>query len=383
MSDRTKWLLFFLFQVFGIMPLMGHAAFAPDSVTLYTPYTRISVPPGQSIDYSIEIINNSKSLQNFGISLSGVPKGWNCVLKFGAWNLNQLAILPGQKQNISLKVDVPQKVNKGTYRFRVVAGGSYSLPLAVTVSEQGTFESEFTAQQANMEGHSKSNFTFNTVVHNRTGEKQQYGLRATAPRGWTVTFKPNYIQATSVEVEPNTTKDVSIEIKPPESIEAGTYLIPVSAVTGTTSASLNLEVVITGTYSMELITPTGLLSADITAGDEKRLELLVRNTGSSIINGIELTSSVPVNWSVIFDPVKVERLDPGQSATVFATIKAYKKAIAGDYVTTLESRSPEASSTASFRISVKTPVLLGWIGILIIIGALGIVFYLFQKYGRR
>lgn len=383
MSNRTKWLVLFLFPVFGIIPVNGNAAIAPDSVTLYTPYTKISVPPGQSIDYSIEIINNSKILQNLGITLSGMPKGWNYNLTFGAWKIGQLAILPGQKQTISLKVDVPQKVNKGTYKFRVVAGESYSLPLSVTVSEQGTSETQFTTQQANMEGHSKSNFTFNTFLNNRTGEKQQYALRATAPRGWTVTFKPNYIQATSVEVEANATKDISIEINPPESIGAGTYMIPVSAVTGSTSASLNLEVVITGTFSMELSTPTGLLSTDITAGDEKQLELLVRNTGSSILNGIELSSSAPVNWNVTFDPKKVERLDPGQSTTVIATIKAYKKAIAGDYVTNLESRTPEATSTAAFRISVKTPALLGWIGVLIIIGALGIVFYLFKKYGRR
>ncbi len=79
----------------------------------------------------------------------------------------------------------------------------------------------------------------------------------------------------------------------------------------------------------------------------------------------------------------MERLEPGNNAQVFATIKADKKAIAGDYVTNIEAKTPEASSKAAFRISVKTPMLLGWIGILIILGALGSVYYLFQKYGRR
>ncbi len=72
-----------------------------------------------------------------------------------------------------------------------------------------------------------------------------------------------------------------------------------------------------------------------------------------------------------------------QGSTVTATIKADKKAIPGDYVTNLEARTPEASSKASFRMSVKTPMLWGWIGVLIIAAAIGTVWYLFRKYGRR
>ena len=35
-----------------------------ESVTLYTPYTKISVPPGESIEYAIDVINNSKEQKN-------------------------------------------------------------------------------------------------------------------------------------------------------------------------------------------------------------------------------------------------------------------------------------------------------------------------------
>ena len=234
-----------------------------------------------------------------------------------------------------------------------------------------------------MEGHANANFTFNAVLNNRTAEKQVYALRANALPGWVVTFKANYIQATSVEIEPNTTKDISIEINPPDNIEAGTYRIPVSAGNNSTSASLTLEVVVTGTFNMDLTTPTGLLSTNITRGDEKKVELLVRNTGSSPLTNINMTSSSPVNWNVSFDPAKVEKLEPGANAQVFATIKADKKAIAGDYVTNIEAKTTETSSKATFRISVKTPMLLGWIGILVILAAIGSVWYLFKKYGRR
>jgi uncharacterized membrane protein len=142
-------------------------------------------------------------------------------------------------------------------------------------------------------------------------------------------------------------------------------------------------VVITGSYKMELTTPHGLLSTSITAGDEKRIELLVKNTGSSDLADITFSSSAPANWNVIFDPKKLDKLEPGRNASVFATIKADKKAIAGDYATNLVAKTPEVTSQAAFRISVKTPMLWGWIGVLVIVVALGSVYYLFRKFGRR
>jgi uncharacterized membrane protein len=265
-----------------------------------------------------------------------------------------------------------------------MAGGFDSLPLVVIISEQGTFKTELTTEQPNMEGNATSNFTFMANLKNRTADKQLYALMAIAPRGWNVTFKStNYQQVTSVNSEANSTQTITIEIKPPDKVEAGKYKIPVSASTNTSSANLELEVVITGSYNMELTTPTGLLSTRITAGDVKRVELLINNTGSSELANIALGFSAPVNWDVTFDPKKVDKLQSGKAVQVFATIKADKKAIPGDYVTNIEAKTPEVSSKVSFRISIETRMLWGWIGVLIIIFALGSMYYLFRKYGRR
>jgi uncharacterized membrane protein len=157
----------------------------------------------------------------------------------------------------------------------------------------------------------------------------------------------------------------------------------VSASNSSSSGDLELEVVITGSYGMELSTPTGLLSTDITAGESKQIDLVVVNTGSSELSDIKPEFSAPVNWSVTFDPKKVDRLQTGQSTHIYATLKADKKAIPGDYVLNLEAKTPEISSKASFRISVETPLLWGWIGVVITLAALGSVYYLFRKYGRR
>lgn len=352
-------------------------------ITLYTPFTKISVPPGESISYNVDVINNSSAVKNVDLSVSGLPKDWSYDIKSGNLLVSEISVLPGEKKSLTFRVEVPQKVNKGSYTFSLVARGITTLPLTIIVSEQGTFKTEFTTTQPNMEGNSNSSFTFNTQLKNRTAEQQLYSLRADVPRGWNVTFRAGGRQVTSVQTAPNNTENVTVEFDPPDGIEAGSYKIPVTAQTSTTSATLELEVVIRGSYAMELTTPTGLLSTSVTAGDERRVELMVKNTGSTDLANITFTSSAPINWDVTFDPKNINKLEPGKTAQVFATIKADKKAISGDYVTNIEAKTPEVTSKAAFRVSVKTSMLYGWIGVLIIGGAIGGVFYLFRKYGRR
>ena len=376
-ANQLKLFLLILFSL-----VSGHIALA-QNLSLYTPYPKVSVPPGEAIDYAIDLINNSSAIKTTDIAVVGLPKGWDFELKSGDWRVEQLSVLPKEKKNFSLKVNVPLKINKGTYRFQVVAKGHTSLPLMVVVSEQGTYKTEFTSDQTNMEGAANATFTYNATLRNRTAEQQVYALRAQTPPGWNISFRANGKQVSSVDIEANRTQDITIEIDPPDEIEAKTYKIPVLAGTTNTSAALDFEVVIKGSTKIELTTPTGLLSSDITAGDSKRVQLVVKNTGSGDLKNIEMKFSAPANWDVVFEPTKIPFLRSGSTDDVFATIKADKKAIAGDYVVNLEAKPPEVSSKASFRVSVETSLLWGWLGIFIILAALGGVYYLIRKYGRR
>lgn len=382
LSFRTRKSRIVIAHTLWMLLIGSHLALA-NSVALYTPYPEIAVPPGESIDYAIEVINNTDEIKNVPISLSGVPKGWEYSLKSGGWSIQTVSVLPGEKKNLSLKLEVPHQVKKGVYRFTVVASGLTTLPLKVTVSETGTFKTELTTTQPNVEGHSSALFSYNAKLRNMTSEPQLYALSQDAPRGWNVIFKANGKQVSSVQVDANQTQDIAIEVTPPKKIEAGNYKIPIRAVTNATSANLDLEAAIKGSYEMELTTPTGLLSTNITAGKEKRLELVVRNNGSSPITNLKMDRRAPTDWDVVFDPKEIASLPPGESVQVFATIQASKKAIAGDYMTTLEATNPEVSEKAAFRVSVKTPIVWGWLGVMLILGVFGGIFQLFNKYGRR
>ncbi|MDR2139508.1 MAG: hypothetical protein LBP50_08165 [Tannerella sp.] len=362
--------------VFGVRPVQAR------DVTVYTPYTGISVPPGEAIDYNVDVINDGSTVVALDVAVSGMPKGWEYELKSGGWKVGRISVLPGEKKNMTLKVEVPMQVNKGTYRFSVTAG-DYSLPLSVTVSEQGTYKTEFTSTQSNMEGQAGATFTYSAGLRNRTAEKQLYAVTSDAPRGWNVLFRANGKQVTSVEVEPNATVNVSVEIKPPTGVKAGAFKIPIKASTGATSAQLELEAVVTGAFNIELTTPEGLLSTDITAGRTRRIDLVIRNTGSSELRDIELTANKPLKWEVSFEPQKIASLIAGATTQATAVIQASDRAIPGDYVVQMTAKVPETATSADFRITVKTSILSGWLGILTIGAVMAAVVYLFRKYGRR
>ena len=48
----------------GLFPFKMQASETKQTFILYTPYTKISVPPGESISYSIDVINNSDEVKN-------------------------------------------------------------------------------------------------------------------------------------------------------------------------------------------------------------------------------------------------------------------------------------------------------------------------------
>jgi len=384
MSVRVKKIQF-LPIVLCLLLFLQHTTLAlqTGSLTLYTQFTKVVVAPGESIDYAVEIVNKTGGVRSADLSVKGLPEGWNYELKSGTYKIGQISVLPGERKNASLKVDVPLKVDKGTYRFQLVSAEGSVLPLTIEVSEQGTATSEFSSTQPNMQGNSGTTFTYNAVLKNRTGEDQIYSLRADAPKGWNVVFKVSGKAVSSVPVDAGGNKDIMIEAEAPSEAAAGTVKIPVVASSPYTTSTLELEAMITGSYKVELTTPTGLLSQKVTSGREKKIELVVKNIGSSPLSGVELSGATPVNWEVTFEPKKITVIEPGKSETVTAILKADKKALAGDYVVHFDAKGGDTSSRATFRITVEASFFSGFLGVLIILAALASVYYLFKKYGRR
>ncbi len=378
----------FLLSLMGVILLpVTPVAAASSSISLFTKFTGIAVTPGESINYSISIINNSNAIQRVSLKIIEQPEGWDTSLTAGGWNISNLSVKPKSDESFNLQTEVPLQVEKGSYSFKIRAtdtgGGTSTLPIIMEVTEQGTFKTELETDQPSMQGNADSSFNYRLTLKNRTADEQLYALSAVAPRGWTVAFEASGQKVTSVKAEANTTQNVNVTIDPPAEIEAGTYTIPVKAQAGSFAAEVNLEVDITGTYKMALSTPTGRLSTSVTVDKEKMVELQLDNNGSTELKDIILGHSSPVDWEVRFEPEHIASLLPGESAIVKAYIKSSDKAIAGDYVVNINARTPEVSGSADFRITVKTSALWGWVGVLIIALVGAGIYYLFRRYGRQ
>lgn len=387
-GNFTMWKKLFsslLAVVLGVFLFATTSYAAP--ISLYTPYTGISLTPGESISYTVDIINDSNEVQNVSFKLENLPEDWDYSIRSGGNSIQQLSVRPQDEEDITLEVEVPLEVDKGRNEFRLVAEGNdgetTSLPFMIEITEKGTFQTEFTSDQPNMEGHADSEFSYSTTLKNQTAEEQHYGLSAQAPEGWFVQFKVGSDSVTSVTLEPNESQDIKVEVVPAENATAETYTIPVVASAGSVSEEIELEAVITGKYDIELTTETGNLSSDVTAGGSRTIDLIVENKGSVELVDIELESNTPPNWDVSFNVDSIKALDAGERATIKATLTAPDDAIAGDYVTTFTASTPEVSSDATFRMSVKTSTLWGFVAIGIIIVVLGGLFVIFRKYGRR
>lgn len=244
-------------------------------------------------------------------------------------------------------------------------------------------KSALTVRLMNVESTTKDPFRFASTISNGSGHTKIYELRAKTPEGWNTTFRAEGTQIAGLRLDSGKTLDISIEIASAPMVKPGKYTIPVMAVSSEDTLRVDLEAVVKGNYGLELSTPSGRLSDDITEGKSRQIQLTVKNTGSLPLEGLELSGQAPTMWSVTFAPSRIEKLGAGQTQEVTATLNVPNKTIAGDYVTNFTVRNNDANSTATFRMTVKTSILSGWIGILVIILALGIVYYLIRKYGRR
>lgn len=383
---RNTWMKGWMALLVGLTVVLAglgtQSAAAAGSIELYTPYVKLTAPPGESLTYSIEVLNRGSATETVDVAFVPGSNPWDYELTSGGRTVGRIAVKGGESQSMNLRLDVPLEVDKGSYSFQVKAGDAV-LPLVVDVSEKGTFRTELTSDQPNMQGHADSTFTFTAKLRNRTAEKQTYALSAQSEPGWSVTFSDGGTNVTSVEVEPNAEKSITIAAKPPERAEAASYRIPIAASNKETSAQTELEAVITGSYDMTLSTKDERLNLDITAGAERKLDLIVSNTGTAELKNVSMRADNPSGWEVSFEPSSIDTVAPGETAHVQATIKSSKESLPGDYVLGVTAYTAEKSANAQFRATVKSSVLWGWVGILIIVAVVAGIYYLFRRYGRR
>lgn len=376
-----------LVMAFMLLPLQQ--AQAQSRLEISTTYPGISAVRGESITFPLQIKNNGSTSEVVGLEVKAAPEKWTASLRGRGREIQKVYVKPNSYASTDLKVNIPDQVEPGEYSITVVASGEEgyqdSLKLTVKIAEARAGEDKLIAEYSELKGPNDATFKFKVDLSNNGNSEQIYSLGAQAPDGWQVSFKPSYEQqqVASISVKSGETKGLDVKVIPPASAEAGEYTIPIHAVSTAGKATEELKVIISGTYDLELTTPTGRLNADVVAGKEKKVNLKVINTGSAVLNNINFSSREPQDWSVTFDPKSIDTLKAGESRQVTATITADSKAIAGDYVVSLTASTRETRDNAELRVTVKTSTIWGIVGILIVLLVIAGVYWAFRTYGRR
>ena len=141
---------------------------------------------------------------------------------------------------------------------------------------------------------------------------------------------------------------------------------------------------VTGSYTLELSTPTQVLSTRGSAGGVTDQTFRITNTGSAALSNVVMTATPPGEWTVTFEPETTATLPAGDFIDVVAHITPPGDAIAGDYTIGFRAASDESDDdSADVRFTVEASILGAIIGAGLVVAALGGLYWVFRRYGRR
>ena len=320
--------------------------------------------------------------------MSGVPSGWTATLLGGGQPV--AAAMPASNQSVSLqlRVDVPAGAAMGTQTLTVTAkGGSteVSLPVAVTLAKELPAKLTLEPQLPSLRGNARSSFEYQLNVKNDSGRNLVVGFSAAGPPNFETSFTEQYgsQEINSMPVEAGQSKTVKLKVRPPTTIGAGTYPVTVKATAEDASADAKVALEIAGQPRLSLAGRDGLVSSRAEAGKETSIPILITNTGTAPADEVELTSTAPSGWKIVFEPKTIDRIPPGQNKEVQALVTPPEKAVAGDYAPTLNVASRGETASQQFRVAVSTSTMWGIVGAGIIGIALLIMVGAVARFGRR
>ncbi|PVX23631.1 MAG: hypothetical protein CW691_10125 [Candidatus Bathyarchaeum sp.] len=212
-------------------------------------------------------------------------------------------------------------------------------------------------------------------------------LSINPPANWKAVFKSGTLEITQLDLSPMSVdgaENLVIEVIPPSTMSLGTYSIPVQiqSETGLVLAELELKATIVGSFKLGLSASTLLTKA--ATGETASFTMNAVNIGYSTLNVVGLDIDVEEGWDVIFSPVQMDMIKPGEAVTFDVKINVPSDAVAGDYLVTLTASSDEIeSSPVQVRITVSAPTSWGLWGFGIAAFIIIVLVLVFKKFKRR
>lgn len=355
----------------------------------------VEVPLGDDVNMDIIFYNKGRSDEDVDIRLEDVPEDWKAVIKTYRYNVSAVHVPAGEDKTLTFEAEPGETVQPGEYAFGIAAqttDGKFKMRRSLTVKVRGkeadSRESKgvkLTTSYPVLRGPSDAQFEFSMEVDSKLDEDAVFDLFAQGPEGWEINFKPAYESKfiSSLRLKANQSSTVAVQVKPAPDAQAGQYPVNVRVTSGDAAAEGQLNIILTGTYDLEVGTPNGLLSLDARQGKPANMSFYVKNTGSAINSDISFMSFKPENWKIAFKPEKIPALKPDELQQVEVNITPYEDALVGDYSVSVKVDGERASKTSEFRVTVKASAAWSWIGIAVIVVVIAGLTFLFRRLGRR
>ncbi len=354
-------------------------------------YPEILIDKGDDVSMDLIIKNKGKRDENIYFRVFE-PSGWKARTKTYSFSIASIHVPGGEQRSVQFSAKPEEETKPGTYEFKVDARTedgklkvSHKLKVIMQAKKKEEGKIELTTSYPVLQGSSDAKFEFSLDLSNKLDKEANFTLSANSPKDWQVNFKPPYEDKyiSTFMLKDNESKNFNVEVTPDRFAAAGEYYIPVTVSAGESRASVELKVVITGTFKLEAGTATGLLSLETQKGKPGNISIYVKNTGSATIHAIEFLSIKPENWKVDFKPENIEVLEPGDLKQVEVRVVPAQEALVGDYAVGLNISGEKSSDDLELRITVNASAAWSWIGIGIIILVILGLFGLFVSLGRR
>jgi uncharacterized membrane protein len=364
-------------------------------IVMAAEYPGVEVPLDEDVSIDLIFHNKGTTDETLDVWVEEIPDGWKARVKTYRYTVMGLHVPAEEDKNITFEAEAGKDVTVGEYKFTIKAkttDGKFDLTQNITVNlkskEEGVKESKgikLTTSYPVLRGPSDAKFEFSLEVDSKLDKEAVFDLVAQGPEGWDINFKPAYEDKfiSSLRLKENGSKTVAVAVKPTANAKEGEYPVLIRVSTSDAKAEAKLTVLLTGTYGLEVGTPSGLLSMNARQGKTANMSIYVKNTGSAVNNNIQFMSFKPENWQVEFIPETIESIKAGDLAQVEVAITPYEEALVGDYSVSVNVEGEKASKPIEFRVTVNASTAWGWIGIGIIVLVVAGLTGLFRWLGRR
>lgn len=276
--------------------------------------------------------------------------------------------------------------------------GFLAAPLAVMAADTPTptptpipVDLKVTCDVPSYSDNSGVTFNYNVTLSYSGTDTIIVTVANTNPTGWNSMITYTGKEVSSIPIGPLAynspdTKTLSVTLAPNfgNTPATGEYKMTLKATSGQYVRTIDLTAIVKARYAFSVTTPDGKLNMKAAAGKPNNFTVDLNNTGTAVLENINLSVDKPSDWTVTFSPDKVTSLAAGQKQQETIVITPPEgKTVAGDYVITFRTSNSQVSSSMDIRVTVETSSIWGVLSIVIIVVVIAGLAFLFLRLGRR